>query len=110
MTLRKFQRLLAARVRALREERGLKQDDMEIYGVSWKSVQKIEYGITDPKVSTLLKLADAFQISLVSLLDFEGAHPALRLPGGQALRGGEVLKKAGAAGPRGAAAPQRRRR
>jgi DNA-binding Xre family transcriptional regulator len=43
---------------------------MEEYGLSWKSVQKIEYGATDPKASTLLKLCRAFSVTLPELLDF----------------------------------------
>jgi transcriptional regulator with XRE-family HTH domain len=60
-------------VKSLREERGLRQEDLEDYGLSWKSVQKLEYGITDPKVSTLLKLAAAFGLSLGDLLDVASA-------------------------------------
>ena len=47
---------------------GLRQEDLEDFGLSWKSVQKIEYGITDPKMSTLLKLCGAFNLSLAELL------------------------------------------
>jgi transcriptional regulator with XRE-family HTH domain len=55
----------------LRTARGLRQDDLEDFGLSWKSVQKIEYGITDPKASTLLKLSHAFQMSLAELLQWD---------------------------------------
>ncbi len=68
MDLPEFQRRFAARVRDLRLERGLRQEDLEESGLSWKSIQKLEYGITDPKVSTLLKLCVAFDISLPDLV------------------------------------------
>lgn len=70
MDLPDFQRRLADRVRVLRETHGLRQDDLEEFGLSWKSVQKLEYGITDPKVSTLLKLCRAFKMTLPELLTF----------------------------------------
>ena len=60
---------MARRVRELRQARGLRQEDLEDFGLAWKSVQKLEYGNTDPKVSTLLKLCDAFGVSLCELLD-----------------------------------------
>jgi len=44
---------------------------MENFGIAWKSVQKLEYGVTDPKASTLLKLCRAFDIELPELLNFE---------------------------------------
>jgi transcriptional regulator with XRE-family HTH domain len=69
--LSEFQRKLARRVRVLRERRGLRQDDLEEFEIAWKSVQKLEYGLTDPKASTLLKLASAFGISLAELVDFD---------------------------------------
>ncbi len=67
-----FRRRFASRVRKLREERGLRQEDLEDHGLSWKSVQKLEYGLTDPKVSTLLKLCEAFELTLPELLAFDG--------------------------------------
>jgi transcriptional regulator with XRE-family HTH domain len=69
--LPEFRRRFADRVRTLRTERGMRQEDLEDFGLSWKSVQKIEYGITDPKVSTLLKLCRAFGVSLPDLVRFD---------------------------------------
>lgn len=69
--LPEFQRRLADRVRALRTARKLRQDDLENYDISWKSIQKLEYAVTDPKVSTLLKLCRAFDMTLPELLTFE---------------------------------------
>jgi transcriptional regulator with XRE-family HTH domain len=69
--LPEFQRRLADRVRALRTTRKLRQEDLEDYDLSWKSIQKLEYAATDPKVSTLLKLCRAFDMTLPELLTFE---------------------------------------
>ena len=71
MDLPEFQRRLGRRVRVLREKRGLRQEDLEDFDLSWKSVQKLEYGATDPKISTLLKLCRAFGVTLPELLRFE---------------------------------------
>ncbi len=71
MDLPEFQRRLARRVRVLREKRGLRQEDLEDFELSWKSVQELEYGTTDPKISTLLKLCRAFGVTLPELLRFD---------------------------------------
>lgn len=73
MDLLAFQRRFALRVRSLREARGLRQEDLENFGLSWKSVQKLEYGLTDPKISTLLKLCEAFKLTLPELLALDVA-------------------------------------
>src|SRR5690349_17180944 len=59
---------LAARVRQLREKRGLNQDDLEDWGLHWKTVQAIEYARGDVKLATLIKLAKAFGITVAELL------------------------------------------
>ena len=69
--LPEFQRRFADRVRVLRTARKLRQEDLEDFGLSWKSVQKLEYSATDPKVSTLLKLCRAFGMTLPELLTLD---------------------------------------
>lgn len=78
MDLRQFQSRLAERVKAPRQQRGLRQEDLENFGLSWKTVQKVEYGITDPKASTLLKLSRAFGVTLTELLSDVAAKPKTR--------------------------------
>ncbi len=75
LDLLEFQRRFARRIRYLRDVQGLRQEDLEDHGVSWKSIQKLEYGITDPKVSTMLKLAKAFKVTLPELLDLQRKPP-----------------------------------
>jgi transcriptional regulator with XRE-family HTH domain len=66
--LQEFQRRFADRVRTLRTARKLRQEDLEDFDLSWKSIQKLEYASTDPKMSTLLKLCRAFGMTLPELL------------------------------------------
>ncbi len=61
--LPEFQRRFANRLRSRRKRHGLRQRDLEDFGLSWTSVQTLEYGITDPKISTLLKLCQAFDLT-----------------------------------------------
>lgn len=67
--LPELKRRLARRVRELRRQHGLRQDDLESFGLAWKTIQKIEAEQTDPKASTLLKLCRAFKIELADLVD-----------------------------------------
>ena len=80
MDLSAFQRRFALRVRSLREARGLRQEDLENFGLSWKSVQKVEYGQTDPKASTLLKLCAAFDVTLPELLTLDAPTNEIEKP------------------------------
>lgn len=71
----KFFRLLGERVRKLRQKRGYSQEDMISLGFSARHWQQIEAGrpIT---VTTLLRICDAFRISISRLvrgLDADGA-------------------------------------
>jgi DNA-binding XRE family transcriptional regulator len=62
------QKRLARRVRELRKANGMKQDDLEDFGLHWKTVQAIEYARGDVKLSTLIKLARAFDLTVAELL------------------------------------------
>lgn len=68
MDLPEFRKKFARRVRTLRTERGWTQEHLEEFGLAWKTIQKLESGTTDPKVSTLLKLSKAFGVSLNDLI------------------------------------------
>ncbi len=57
------------RVRELRKERGLKQNEMaEVCGVKLRSYQRYEHGESYPEVPGLLFLADYFGVSLDYLM------------------------------------------
>jgi transcriptional regulator with XRE-family HTH domain len=60
---------LGARVRQMREARDLTQEGCEMAGVSVHTLQSIERGKTDAKVSTLWKLARLFGVTLGDLLE-----------------------------------------
>ena len=55
---------LADKIKGLRKERHWSQEDLEEYtGVSVRQISRIESGKCEPSVETLLKLADAFEVS-----------------------------------------------
>jgi transcriptional regulator with XRE-family HTH domain len=63
-----LQKALGKRCRALRRRRGFSQMDIvRKFEVSLSHYQKIERGDLDPRLTTLRKLADAFDVS-ISLL------------------------------------------
>lgn len=62
-------RRFGCHVRALREARDLTQEQLARRGLSWRTVQEIERGRTDPRLSTIAKLAEALDVSLAELLD-----------------------------------------
>ena len=65
-----LQKRLAARCRQLREEQGLSQMDMvRQFEFSLSHYQKIERGVLDPRLSTLERLADAFELTLSEFLE-----------------------------------------
>lgn len=58
------------RVRELRNARGWTQEQLaERAGMNWLQVGHIERGSSDPKLSTILKLAKAFGLRPSDLLD-----------------------------------------
>jgi len=60
---------LAKRLRALRAESGLSQMDLvRDFGWNLSHYQKLERGVLDPKLSTLVRLAKDFGITLAELL------------------------------------------
>lgn len=66
----RLQLRLSRRCRALRKARGLSQlDIVRHYDFSLSHYQKIERGDLDPRLSTLVKLAECFDVTLSELLD-----------------------------------------
>ncbi|MDD2765390.1 MAG: helix-turn-helix transcriptional regulator [Opitutaceae bacterium] len=64
---------LLARVRQLREARGLTQETFaERAGLTYKHYQQVEAGRKyDIRLSTLIKMADGLELELKELLDFD---------------------------------------
>ncbi|MEU2797733.1 helix-turn-helix domain-containing protein [Streptomyces sp. NPDC059173] len=60
---------IGRRLRDLREDRGLTQIQLaERAGMDHKTVHRIEYAITDPSLSMLLRLAAALDVELAELV------------------------------------------
>lgn len=64
---------LGERIRALREEKGLRQEDFEDEGplsLAARSLQEIEYGNANPRLYTLYKIATRCGVKVRDLIDF----------------------------------------
>lgn len=60
---------LGERCRKLRQRRGLSlMDVVKNNDISLSHLQKIERGVLDPRMSTLMKLAEAYDVTLSGLL------------------------------------------
>jgi transcriptional regulator with XRE-family HTH domain len=71
MVLEQFQRKLAARLWALREESAYTQKQVGLLsGLALQHYQKLEAGQANPTVKTLIKVAGAYRMSLGELLSF----------------------------------------
>jgi len=46
----------------------MNQDALEDFGLHWKTIQAIEYARGDVKLSTLIKLSRAFDLTVAELL------------------------------------------
>jgi len=70
---------LLARIRALREAHGLTQETFaERADLSYKHYQQVEAGRKfDIRLSTLIKMADALDLTLCELVDFDVAPAAV---------------------------------
>ncbi len=71
MTDKRLMELLGKRVRQLRIERGLKQEEMCRFGFDYKYYQRIEYGEKNLTLKSLNKLAKAFGVPMSELFRFE---------------------------------------
>lgn len=62
-------KILAERLRLLRKEKGLRQEDMQEYlGISYNSYCRYEKGERDPNAPTIVIMADFFGVSADYLL------------------------------------------
>ena len=74
MTEKQFFILLGKRIQQLRKEKGLRQEDMEEYGIPYKYYQRIEAPGSYPAnitMRTLLKIAKSLDVEPQDLLDFD---------------------------------------
>lgn len=69
----KFLKRLGSRIRELRIEKGLTQEDFEEdsdYGITSRGIQEIEYGHKDVRSFTLHKIATRLDVGIEELFDF----------------------------------------
>jgi transcriptional regulator with XRE-family HTH domain len=65
----KFRRQLGDRIRSLRKQKGINQDDFaHLAGIHRTHVGMLENARIDPKLSTLLRVAHALEIPMSELL------------------------------------------
>jgi transcriptional regulator with XRE-family HTH domain len=65
---------LGRRIKELRREKGLRQEDMEEFGIAYKYFQRIESPGSKPAnitMKTLLKIANALEVEPIELFDFD---------------------------------------
>jgi len=58
----KLAELIGNRIKEIRRAKGLRQEDMEQFGISYKYYQKVEGGKVNVTLGTLEKIADALEI------------------------------------------------
>lgn len=70
---------LLARIRALREARGLTQETLaERAGLTYKHYQQVESGLKPNfRIDTLIKMAEGLELKLSELVDFDLPPPAV---------------------------------
>ena len=62
--------LLGKRIKAIRLSKGLRQEDMEGFGINIRYFQKIEAGKANITLSTIERIAAAFDVSVEELFCF----------------------------------------
>jgi transcriptional regulator with XRE-family HTH domain len=68
--MKALKKLLAMRLKRLREERGLTQEQLaKRSGMSHGYLARLEIGMHDPSLSTLAKLARALRVTVAELVE-----------------------------------------
>ena len=70
MDIDKIKRRLGIRFKELRLSKGLKQEDLEQWGFSYRYYGKIERGLANLTLDTLIRLCNIFEVSLPELFAF----------------------------------------
>ena len=72
MTSAELSKILGNRIRKLREERNISQQNLaEMCNVEKSNMARIEAGRTNPTLLTMYKISSALNISLAVLVDFD---------------------------------------
>ena len=93
MGMDNLKKQLGYRLKELRLTKGLRQEDLENYGFSYRYYGKMERGLVNPTLETLERLCGIFEISLSDLFlflepDRKGSEDRETV----ALKVGEILK------------------
>ena len=93
MGMDNLKKQLGYRLKELRLTKGLRQEDLENYGFSYRYYGKMERGLVNPTLETLEKLCSIFEISLSDMFlflepDRKGSEDRETV----ALKVGEILK------------------
>ena len=70
MDTEKLKKQLGLRFKELRLSKGLKQEDLERWGFSYRYYGKIERGLVNLTLETLIRLCEIFEVSLPELFAF----------------------------------------
>ena len=70
MDTSELKKQLGNRLRELRAGKGMRQEDLEEYGFSYRYYGKMERGLVNPTLETLARLCEIFEISLADLFLF----------------------------------------
>jgi len=63
----KLSELIGNRIREIRKQKGLRQEDMENHGINYRYFQKIESGTANITLNTIEKIAKALDIDPTEL-------------------------------------------
>ncbi len=70
MDIDNLKKQLGSRLKELRRAEGLKQEDLEEHGFSYRYYGKMERGLVNPTLETLVRLCEIFEVSLSELFMF----------------------------------------
>jgi len=72
MTSLELSKILGDRIRKLREERNISQQNLaELCNVEKSNMARIEAGRTNPTLHTMFKISSSLKITLAELVDFD---------------------------------------
>ncbi|MBA7570969.1 hypothetical protein ES708_12725 [subsurface metagenome] len=70
MDIETVKKQLGLRLKELRLARGMKQEDLEKWDFSYRYYGKLERGLVNPTLDTLLRLCEVFEVPLSDLFVF----------------------------------------
>ena len=72
MTSAELSKILGHRIRKLREERNISQQNLaELCNIEKSNMARIEAGRTNPTLHTMYKISSALKVTLAELVDFD---------------------------------------